>query len=176
MTMSYSFTDLGSCLQVLVGSPLSIARNALDMMIFHFGAISPHPSGTGTVGTYTLHIQCPWRLTAGSKVYTGTSDRFLGPAEATEVNDDPKSGNLQLVRMGALLKGYDGATKSFVNATDQLVVLEVNVDAFGGADLVLSGGYHLEIFPDGSLEEEWRFVEVQGRHVVVQAGEVRIDS
>ncbi|EHH05405.1 hypothetical protein ATCR1_14781 [Agrobacterium tumefaciens CCNWGS0286] len=168
---------LESCLQVLVGLPLSIARNAADMKIFHFGGIQPHPSGRGTVGPYALHIQCPWRLVAKETVFTGTSDRFVGPAEGTEVNDDdPRSGNLQLIRIASLLKGYDETTKSFVNTAEQLVVIAAYADNLGGADLLLSGDYRLQIFPDGSLEEDWRFVELQGRHIVIEGGRVRIDE
>ncbi|CDZ34664.1 Hypothetical protein NGAL_HAMBI1145_24480 [Neorhizobium galegae bv. officinalis] len=163
--------------QVLVGLPLSIVRNAADMKVFHFGEIQPHPSGRGTVGPYALHIQCPWRLVAKDKVLTGTSDRFVGPSEGTEVNDDdPRSGNLQLVRIASRLKGFDETTKSFVNTTAQLVVMAANADNFGGADLLLSGDCRLQIFPDGSLEEDWRFVELQGRHIAIKGGRVRIDE
>ncbi|OWO94678.1 hypothetical protein B5E41_13115 [Rhizobium esperanzae] len=168
---------LESCLQVLVGLPLSIARNAVDMKIFHFGAIRPHPSGKGTVGAYALHLQCPWRLVAKNMVVTGTLDRFVKPAEGGEIDDDdPRTGNLQLIKIASLLKGYDEATNSFVNATEQLVVISVNADNYGGADLLLSGDYRLQIFPDGSLEESWRLVELQGRHVVIEGGHVRIDE
>lgn len=168
---------LESCLQVLVGLQLSIARNAADMKVFHFGQIVPHPSGRGTVGSYALHIQCPWRLVAEETVFTGASDRFVGPVEGTEVHDDDhKSGNRQLIKIASLLKGYDAETKSFVNATKQLFVTAVNTDNYGGADLSLSGGYRLQIFPDGSFEENWRFVEIQGRHVVVERGHIRVDE
>jgi len=164
-------------LQVLVGLPLSIIRNAVDMKVLHFGTIRPHRSGRGTVGEYALHIQCPWRIVTASAVITGTSDRFIEPQEGAEINDDDlQSGNLQFVRIAALLKGFDKATNSFVNATEQLVVMTVNSDTYGGADLLLSGGYRLQIFPDGSLEEGWRFIEEAGRHIVIQGGQVRIDE
>ncbi len=165
---------LEGCLQVLVGLPLSIARDIAGMKVFHFGKIVSHPSGRGTVGAYALHIQCPWRIVDEETIITGTSDRFLEPAEGTEVNDDDhKSGNLQLIKIAYLLKGYDAETNSFVNATEQLVVIAVNTDNYGGADLSLSGGYRLQIFPDGSLGEDWRFVEIQGRHVVIEGGQVQ---
>jgi hypothetical protein len=177
MPDSRSQIHLERFLQVLVGLPLSIVRNAADMKVFHFGEIQSHPSGRGTVGPYALHIQCPWRLVAKDTVLTGTSDRFVGPSEGTEVNDDdPRSGNLQLVRIASLLKGFDETTKSFVNTTEQLVVMAANADNFGGADLLLSGECRLQIFPDGSLEEDWRFVELQGRHIVIEGGRLRIDD
>ncbi len=75
-----------------------------------------------------------------------------------------------------MLKGYDEATKSFVNITDELIVLAVDTDQFGGAELLLSGDYRLQIFPDGSLAEDWRFIELQGRHVVVEGGQVQVDD
>jgi hypothetical protein len=71
------------------------------------------------------------------------------------------------------MQGYDEATRSFVNTTEQLVVLSASADEFGGADLIMSGGYRLQIFPDGSLEEDWRFLEEE-RHVVVEGGRVTI--
>lgn len=164
-------------LQALVGLPLSIVRNAADMKVFHFGAIRPHRSGRGTVGQYALHVQCPWRIVGQNAVVTGTSDRFVEPREGTGTNDGAhQSGNLQLAGIAALLKGYDKATRSFVNATGQLVVMTVDSDRYGGADLSLSGGYRLQIFPDGSLEEDWRFIELEGRHVVIEGGHVRIDE
>ncbi|MBB5554253.1 hypothetical protein [Rhizobium lentis] len=168
--------SLENCLQLLVGLPLSIARNAADMKVFHFGTIRPHPSGRGTVGAYALHVQCPWRFVDEKTIVTGTSDRFVEPADGTEPNDDdPKSGNLQLIKIASLLKGYDAETNSYVNATEQLVVIAVNTDNYGGADFLLSGGYRLQVFPDGSLGEDWRFVELQGRHVVIEGGRVQVD-
>lgn len=177
MSENNNRTRLQTCLQVLVGLPLSIARNAADMKVFHFGKVVPHPSGRGTVGSYALHVQCPWRFVDEKTIVTGTSDRFVGPTEGTEANDgDPKSGNLQLIKIASLLKGYDAETKSFVNATKQLFVIAVNTDNYGGADVSLSGGYRLQIFPDGSLGEDWRFVEIQGRHVVIEGGHVEFDE
>nr|WP_172690941.1 hypothetical protein [Agrobacterium tomkonis]ASK47364.1 hypothetical protein [Agrobacterium tomkonis] len=168
---------LESCLQVLVGLPLSIARDVAGMKVFHFGKVVSHPSGRGTVGSYALHVQCPWRFVDEKTIVTGTSDRFVEPTEGAELNDDdPKSGNLQLIKIASLLKGYDAETKSFVNATKQLVVIAINTDNYGGADLWLSGGYRLQIFPDGSLGEDWRFVELQGRHVVIEGGQIQFDE
>ncbi len=170
-----SHSGLEGRLQVLIGLPLSIARNAAGMTVFHFGEIQPHPSGRGTVGAYAFHIQCPWRLLAKDRVFTGTSDRFPGPFEGAEVDDDdPKGGNLQHTRIASLLKAYDEATKSYVNTSGKLVVIAAYADDFGGADLLLSGDYRLQIFPDGSLEEDWRFIELQGHHVVIEGGRMRI--
>ena len=160
-------------LQSLVGLPLSIARDALDMKIFHFGPIRPHPSGRGTVGAYALHIQCPWRIVKNDQVVTGSSDRYLSAYEHVD-DEDPRSGNLQRVHLASLLQGYDAATKSLTNITDALIVLSTASDGYGGADLSLSGGYRLQIFPDGSRGEDWRFIKLQGRHLIVEAGQINV--
>jgi hypothetical protein len=168
---------LHDSLAALVGLQLSIARNAADMKVFHFGTIRPHASSSGTVGSHALHIQCAWRIVTENAVITGSADRFSPPSEGQEVNDgDPQSGNLQYVRIGALFKGYDSATRSHVNATDLLVVISVTSDPFGGADLLLSGGYRLQIFPDCSQGEDWRLIEVGGRHIVVEGGKVAAEE
>lgn len=165
---------LEHCLQALVGLPLSIVRNAAGMKVLHFGDVRPHPTGRGTIGAYALHIQCPWRLVDDKMIVTGTSDRFVAPAEDTDVYDDPRSGNRQLVKIASLLKGYDAETQSFVNDTEELVVMSVSADKYGGADLLLSGNYRLQIFPDGSLDEDWRFIETAGRHIVIEGGHVTV--
>ncbi len=162
---------LNDALQALVGLPLSIARDVADMKVLHFGVIRPHSSGRGTVGSHAFHIQCPWRIVTEEGVLTGASDRFAPPSEGAEVNDeDKRSGNLQRVRIQSLLNGYDSSTKSYVNATDNLVVISVSSDKWGGADLLLSGGYRLQIFPDSSLDEDWRVIETGGPHIVIEAG------
>ncbi|WP_064692699.1 hypothetical protein [Rhizobium aegyptiacum] len=177
MSMNVNRALLQDGLQVLVGLPLSIVRNAADMKVLHFGTIRPHRSGRGTVGEYALHIQCPWRIVSESVVITGTSDRFVALQGGAGRNDDvPQSQNLQFIRIAALLKGFDEATKSFINTTEQLVVMTASADTYGGADLALSGGYRLQIFPDGSLEEDWRFIQDEGRHFVIEGGRVRIDE
>lgn len=175
MTESDIRLVLQATLQALVGLQLSIARDAASMKVFHFGDIRPHISGKGTVGAYALHVQCPWRIVSDDGVVTGASDRFVPPCEDAEVDDeDARLGNLQLVRIAALLKGYDTSTKSHVNSTDELVVTSVTSDKYGGAELLLSGGYRLQIFPDSSHEEDWRFIDVKGRHVVIEKGRASI--
>ncbi|MCF1448492.1 hypothetical protein FS815_16855 [Agrobacterium vitis] len=178
MSESENQAFLQDSLQVLVGLPLSIARNAADMKVFHFGSIRPHHSTRGrpgTTGSHALHIQCSWRIVTENRIVTGSSDRFMEPEEGAPVTvEDPQFGTLQFVRIAALLQGYDEATKSFVNATDHLIVQSVTCDRYCGADLQLSGGYRLQIFPDGSQAEDWRFMENEGRHIVIEGGKVNV--
>jgi hypothetical protein len=161
----------------LVGLPLSIARDAGSMKNFQFGAIRPHPSGEGTIGQYALHVQCPWRIVGGDGIVTGSAD-YYEPADIdTEVNlQDPQAGNLQRKRLGDLLRSYDPSTRSWINSTGYLVVRTVVVEDFGGFELELSGDFRLQIFPDGSRGEDWRFF-VPGNeedHLVIEGGRMSI--
>lgn len=163
-------------LRQVVGLPLSIARDVAGMKVFHFGAIRPHSSGKGTVGTYALHVQCAWRIVSDGGVVTGSADRFVGLGGHMDVDEgDSRSGNLQLSRLEALLGGYDDATRSVVNAKEHLVVTRADTDGYGGIDLRLSGGYRLQVFTDGSIDEVWRFIKVDGGHLVMESNHARVE-
>jgi hypothetical protein len=142
----------------LVGLRLCIARDAAGMKNFQFGEIRPHPSGKGTVGDFALHVQCPWRLVTTTQVLTGSADYYEPAVEGEDVNlDDHQSDNLQRKRLQALFQTYDAETRSLINQSDSLTVISLHADRFGGLDLELSGGVRLQVFPDGSRGENWRF-------------------
>jgi hypothetical protein len=106
-------------------------------------------------------------------VITGSSDRYAPPREGAEADlNDPRAGSLQEVRLAALLAGYDDTTKSHVNTTGGLFVASVSIDRYGSADIALSGSIRLQIFPDGSAEEDWHFFETAegGAHFVIDGG------
>ena len=145
------------------------------MKNFQFGSIRPHPSGRGTIGQYALHIQCPWRIIATGGIVTGSSD-YYEPAEVEGevVRKDSEAGNLQQKRLRNLLPSYDVNTRSLVNSTGQLVVEAAFVDDLGGFELQLSGGYRLQVFPNGSRAEDWRFFAPSSEedHLVIEGGRV----
>lgn len=141
----------------LVGRRLRIARDAGNMKNFQFGTIRPHPSGKGTVGDFALHLQCPWRFVTTAGILTGSADYYQPAIEGGEVNlEDNESGNLQRKNLRELFQNYDAETRSLVNNSDSLAVISVDADRFGGFDLELSGGVHLQAFPDGVGGESWR--------------------
>lgn len=140
----------------LIGLKLSIARRAGSMRGFHFGRI--HLLEDGTAGDYALHIQCPWRLDGPDGTVTGSSDLWehtsgMAMPDEWEPNEHD---NVQDARLGNLLKGYDLATRSHINITDQLVVEQVEMSKHGDVTIELLGGYSLAIFPAGSVGEQWR--------------------
>jgi hypothetical protein len=81
--------------------------------------------------------------------------------------------NVQDIRLGNLLGGYDFKTHSHVNDSESLVVERVRASDFGDLDINLSGGYRLILFPDGSTGEAWRLFE-PGKdvpHFVIEGNE-----
>ncbi len=179
-------------LRLLIGLPLSIVRRAADLLVLHFGAIreieigikAGKPRGKGTVGDFSLHIQCPWRIEDATKIITGQGDLYLS-AETGEYFDDVENGdtcyefgkNLQDKRIGELLQGLDPITGSYINATKSLVVEKVDADNFGGATIYLSGGYRLSIFPYSTQGEHWRLIrcEADVPHFVVSGSQVEVE-
>jgi len=171
--------SIEGALQPLIGLPLSIAREAADMRVFHFGAIRPHRSGKGTVGRYALHIQCAWRLTGADRIITGYSDRFSSLGADNEPDPENwRAGNLQKVRIEEFMGDYDEKTRSPVDLAGRHVVVAVEADRYGSVDIVLTGGVRLQVFPDGSSTEDWRFIstEPEGQpHFVVTGGRIGIE-
>jgi tetratricopeptide (TPR) repeat protein len=151
---------------------LSIARTAADMRGFHFGNI--REIERGTVAEYALHIQCPWRIENSTDIITGSRDFYHWAFDNYKPMgwDYYDGNNLQDVRLGELLQGYDAQTQSLVNITESLVVERVEASPFGDAVLYLSGGYRLVLFPDSANTESWRLFKAQNleSHFVVDQG------
>jgi hypothetical protein len=158
----------------LLGLRLAIARDAGNMKNFQFGKIRPHPSGKGTIGDFALHVQCPWRLVTNDGILTGSADYYEPAVESEEVDvDDGRSGNLQLKRLGEVFRTYDQETRSLINDADALIVAAIHSDRLGGIVLDFSGGFRLEVFPNGSRGEDWRFFSPKKEdqdHFVVEGG------
>ena len=162
-------------LQPLIGLKLSVARLAATMRGFHFG--ETRATLQGTAGEYTLHIQCTWRIEGPDGIYTGDMDLWRPNTVAAGLKQ-PKwtyeDGNLQDERLAFLLKGCDPQTRSFINETENLVVENIEADAYGGLSISLSGGYRLVLFPSGTVGENWRFFsrDTEAPHFVIRGGKV----
>ena len=114
------------------------------MQIFHFGQVRSSPRGKGTIGEFALHAQCPWRIVGHGKIITGSTDLFAPPEDGSEVNPhDPRAGSQLDIQLGALLKGFDEATRSHVSAANEFIVKTTSVDSYGSIDIEFSGGVQL---------------------------------
>ncbi|MEO6457664.1 MAG: hypothetical protein ABIO92_05250 [Chloroflexia bacterium] len=134
----------------------------------------------GTIGQYALHVQCPWRIDGPKGIVTGRGDLWehisgkVMPNEWEPSLDD----NLQDLQLSNLLGSYDAKTLSHVNSGEWLMVEQVKASAVGDLDIILSGGYHLILFPGGSTGEAWRIFEPDNDspHFVVEGNEVYSDN
>ena len=157
---------------VLIGLRLSIVRRAADMLGLHFGEVRPHPSGSGTVGAWTLHVQCPWRLDAPKGTFTGSGDLWVyaGPGEQPS-NWSYEDGSSLQDRKFAELFPRDESTRSWVNQGAGFVVTAVLLNERGEIELEFANGYAISVFPAGSKSEAWRLFASGGDHLVFPTAE-----
>ena len=166
-------TAIEQALAVLVGLPLWAAGRAADLHWFHFGAQREQVDRRGrarTVGTYALHIQCPWHLAASTGILVASADRTFaaGDDPYTFEDDDTWDWDVQ----GANRCDERLANFFTVYATMPPMVLACTADPAGGARISLSDGIVLALFPADSLDREhWRlFQPGTGNHHFVITG------
>ena len=168
--------DIIEHLQPIIGLKLSIARRAADLRNFQFGKIKAVKNGS--VGEYALHIQCPWRIEGPDGIITGRSDLWEPAIDNPDLDWDTwsyESGeNLQDKKIKDLMGTYDPDTRSYLNNNNELFVENVQVYVYGIVNIVLSGGYKIILFPDGSREEDWRFFrpDTNEPHFVICGGRI----
>jgi hypothetical protein len=155
-------------LQQLVGLPLSAARRAADMRTLQFGALKA--VGRGSMGEFSLHIQCPWRIEGPDGIVTGRLDLWE-PVDRNfdfdfESWDYEKSPNLQDTMFDQLMAQHE----------QSLVVQSVDADDCGGAAITFHHGFVLRIFPAGSRGEDWRLLSpgTDSSHFVIAEGKVEV--
>jgi hypothetical protein len=174
-------TSIEDTLRPLIGLPLAIAREAVDMRGLHFGRVRPHrsrirPERTGTSGDYVLHIQCSWRIVGENGIVTGLMDRFEGrQPEEDPVDDDAKTGNLQRVRLLDFMGGFDEETRSHVDLAGQRIVTAIKADNHGSLEIAFNDETLLQLFPSSSSSEDWRFFATapeDSEHFVIVGGKI----
>src|SRR5580704_4621382 len=114
-----------TALSQLVGLPMTASNRAADMRMFHFGTL--RPGARGSIGDFSLHVQCPWRIEGLEGILTGRLDLWA-PAEVEQDVyvgewDCDSSPNLQDVVL----------EKWLLRKGSSLVVESVDADEFGGA-------------------------------------------
>lgn len=166
-------------LQKLVGLELAATARAADLRGFHFGELRPYRGRT--VGEFALHVQCAWRIEGPDGILAGRSDLWE-PTEELRGDDFKRwdyerAGNLQDKRIAEWLGHQDPRAGACLDSENPPVVLAARATPFGGAEIDLSGGYRLTLFPAGSVGEDWRLFrpgndDEDAPHVVVAGGRV----
>ena len=149
--------DIAAPLRLFLGQRFWKAHRSVDLHAFHFGDRLTRRRRDGTemnVGAYALHIQCAWRITAGHRVVVASRDRYTPRGNPDVVPDDftwdqPKA-TLCDERLERLLE---------TPAAPHLVVSAVHPGTCGAFTFDFTSGHALEVFPDSSTSEYWRFID-----------------
>jgi len=121
------------------------------------------------VGEYALHVQCPWRLTKGTRLVAGSGDLYT-PA-------DPDADRETWDRDVVGATWWDDRMREFFRGTSLSIrVQDVMADFFGGFRLLCSDTVTFEVFPSASaaphdVSEYWRLLQpaASTEHFVVRA-------
>jgi hypothetical protein len=154
--------EIEQALAPLVGLPLWSAGRVADLLWLQFGERRRIPNADGDgqreVGTYALHVACPWRLSDAERILVGSGDLLTpaDPEEEPETFDWGQPGATWLdIRLRELWEGFGAAPPS---------VERVAADQLGGVRVDLSRGMALELFPNSTptghiATEFWRFLQ-----------------
>ncbi|HKW49084.1 MAG TPA: hypothetical protein VJN70_16650 [Gemmatimonadaceae bacterium] len=138
----------------LIGLRLWGLSRESDLLSLQFG--EPRQVGGRSVGAYTLHVACAWRVANSTTILAGSGDLFTPSdpdAELDSFDWDAEGASWWDVRMREVTQLLEQAT----------VVSTFMADSYGGVRLVCTGGIEVELFPNSSpaphVETEfWRLV------------------
>jgi len=148
----------------LVGLQLTTTYLAADMRIFGFGPrrerpilYGPRKGETGIVGSHALHLQGPWRLRQDNKIVTGRSDLFVFEGDTAPPDWHYEQGNSRQCVI----------CERVVRPAPRVHAVSV-VPELGEVSIQFEGDLALDLCPDSTVLEAWRFFEPSGDadHVV----------
>lgn len=144
--------DIKEFPKILVGKSLKKIGRCANLAWFIFGAEE----------SFSIHVQCPWRLISNNNVLIASNDIYV-PKDLTYSED------FNWDSIGATL--FDKKAEKF-NAEEKRVVKLVDINALGDI-LMLFDNIKLETFVDNSSrEEQWRFFQKGGKHMVVRPSSI----
>ena len=153
--------EIGAALLPLLHLPIWAAGRAADLVWLQIGerkVVPARDDGQREVGTYALHLACPWRLVDRERLLVGSGD-LLTPvdpeAELETFEWDAAGANWLDHRLAELWAGF-GARPPTVQG--------IEPDSYGGFALHLTDGMRLEAFPNSTptghvATEFWRLLQ-----------------
>jgi hypothetical protein len=136
--------------------PLLSIGAASTLLWIHFGqetTVTSSSGGTKTVGSWAIHIQCPWRIVNQHGIFTGSGDLWEPPVLGDDGRDELFDANKDTRR-------FDVQIKRFLSDAQGALVKKIAVDVSGGFRLFLERSYVIEVFPICSQEIEcWRLFQ-----------------
>ncbi len=154
-------------LKPLLGLPLRGLGRSANLLSVHFGNLremSAREGGPGTAPEWTIQIQCPWRISQGSRIVVAYRDFYFSDVPLKNVAVMTKS------RFDSVIAGL---CAEFAEIPP--VVRRLETDDTGGFSIHLSDDYCLEAFPAENTESGkcWRIFEpvAQGQSFVFPPSE-----
>ncbi|WP_147426660.1 hypothetical protein [Trinickia fusca] len=148
-------------LSALDGLALSGVHHAAGTLTLQFGPLRSIVSRNDTekkVGTWALHVQCPWTIGRDGQTIAQQSDLCTSDAAAKDA----------IKRMREAAGGAHPVSVIACYASSQNP---------GGASIVFSGGLMLKMSPTGEEGEDWRLFSPgsDAPHFVIDGGTVDPD-
>lgn len=141
-------------LDKILGLELTRTTRAANMECLKFGQefITDKIDGPLNIGQFGVHLQCPWRITQGQKILTGSNDVYEQADQNAkydpDFNWDRPNANLRDKILGELVEN------------NTLTVEKVIIDDLGGFDIVFNNDIRLSTFPSISTKDEyWRLID-----------------
>ena len=136
----------------LVGKNLQYIKRTCELVELGFGRIFRRKNRHGKdveVAEYTLHLLCPFRITAMGKILIGSDDLFVSSSKETDLVDLDKHGTCV----------FDERLELFHHFCMNEIVSSVVLTENGDLNLQLTT-LQLSVFCVSSTESEmWRFFE-----------------
>ena len=147
----------------LVGERVNYIGRAANMLDLHFGedVVVTTRRETRTVGTYILHVQCPWRIINVEKrgMYLGSMD-FYAPSNQVKADKNFRYETFDWDVRGQNL--FDEKAPRWFAGLEGVTVTEAKLYRFGDARIKLSNGDWIEIFATESADREcWRLFQYE---------------
>ncbi len=137
------------------------------MLMLQFGdlhEVSTRDGGTQSVYDWTMQIQCPWRISQGTRIVIAYRDFYY--------SDVPLS-NVAVVSKSKFNSVLETLNTEF--ETNPPRTVSVESDDTGGFSIRFSSDYRLEVFPAESTEsgKHWRIFEpgIMGKSFVFPPNE-----
>lgn len=143
----------------LIGQPVHSIGRAANMLDLHFGEdviVPDRISKEKHVGTYSLHVQCPWRIINPEKrkVLLGSLD-FYAPSTRRLAAEDFDYNHFDWDVQGENL--FDEKAQEWFAGLEHVTVVAARMNRFGDARIDLSNGDRIEIFVMATDDGEcWR--------------------
>jgi hypothetical protein len=164
-------------MNVLFGQPISSFNMVAGMLCLHFGELHEHVlpgKPSGQIGSWMLHVQCPWRFELQGAIYVGCDDLWgVNSSESApaEEGDGKTKGTLSVARINGLFGNRTGLDHSHTSS-DFFIVKKVSANEFGDVRIDLLSGLCFTLFSASYVGECWRFFSRKrdGKHLVVEGG------